>query len=174
MTNGEPMTKASPKEGKPQPLAKHESMTEGEQAVMHEAQLGKAEYEALADFRYALRLFLRFSEEAAQAAGLMPQQHQALLAIQGFPQRDYVTVGELAERLQVRHHSAVGLIDRLETQGLVTRRHGVTDRRQVYVHLTPQGQLMLERLSAVHWEELSRIGPEIAAMLRRLGVSDNG
>ncbi|MEO6753630.1 MAG: helix-turn-helix domain-containing protein, partial [Chthoniobacteraceae bacterium] len=75
--------------------------------------LSKSQYEVLAAFRFALRRFLRFSEDAATAAGITPQQHQALLAIKGFPARDRVTVGELAERLQIRHHSAVGLIDRL-------------------------------------------------------------
>jgi DNA-binding MarR family transcriptional regulator len=131
----------------------------------------QAEYEALAAFRYALRLFLRFSEEAALATGLTPQQHQALLAIQGFPERDAMTIGELAERLQVRHHSAVGLVDRLVAQGLTTRQMCETDRRQVLVRLTPQGVMMLERLSAVHRAELRRIGPGIAALLTRL--SDN-
>ena len=79
----------------------------------------KAEYESMAAVRYALRRFLRFSEDGAKAVGLTPQQHQALLAIKGYPARDSVTVGELAERLQVRHHSAVGLVDRLEALGLV-------------------------------------------------------
>src|SRR5579862_5258142 len=113
-------------------LSEHDSaLTESNEISL--PKVTKAEYEALAGFRHALRLFLRFSEEAALAAGLTPQQHQALLAIQGFPERDYVTVGELAERLQVRHHSAVGLIDRLVTQGLAARRISETDRRQVYV-----------------------------------------
>lgn len=128
----------------------------------------KAEYETLASFRYALRLFLHFSEEAAQSVGLTPQQHQAMLAIQGFPGRDRVTIGELAERLQVRHHSAVGLVDRLVAQGLAARHPADTDRRQVYVALTPQGIEMLEKLSAAHRQELLRIGPEITALLGSL------
>ncbi len=135
---------------------------------IHTPHVAKAEYETLAHFRYAIRLFLRFSEEAAQAAGLTPQQHQALLAIQGFPERDYMTVGELAERLQIRHHSAVGLIDRLVVQELAVRQASETDRRQVFVRLTPQGVEMLERLSTVHREELRRIGPELVALLTRL------
>src|SRR5579859_1886698 len=80
-------------------------------------ELSKADYEALAEFRWSLRHFLGFSEAAARAAGITPQQHQALLAIKGFPGRDKVSVGELAERLQIEHHSAVGLADRLVRRG---------------------------------------------------------
>src|SRR5512136_2034547 len=96
----------------------------------------KEDYETLAEFRYALRCFLHFSENAAETAGLTLQQHQALLFIIGFPGRERVTIGELAERLQVRHHSAVGLVDRLEEQGLVKRMPDETDRRQVLIGLT--------------------------------------
>ncbi|MCZ7569563.1 MAG: MarR family transcriptional regulator [Ardenticatenaceae bacterium] len=130
--------------------------------------MSNAEYEALAAFRYALRQFLRFSEEAAQAVGVTPQQHQALLAIKGFPGRDRVRIGELAERLQIQHHSAVGLVNRLETQDLVIREPDSTDRRQVYVTLTPRGAEMLERLSAAHKEELRRVGPQLHLLLERL------
>src|SRR5262245_16083828 len=83
--------------------------------------VSRVEYEALAALRFGLRQFLRFSEEAAHAAGITPQKHQALLAIKGFPGRSRVTVGELAERLQIRHHSAVGLVDRMEAEKLVAR-----------------------------------------------------
>jgi len=128
----------------------------------------KSEYETLAALRYALRQFLGFSEQAAQRAGLTPQQHQALLAIKGFPERDRVTVGELAERLRVRHHSAVGLADRLVSQRLVTRTQGTKDRRQVYLGLTARGEAVLERLSAAHKEQLRRVGPHIGELLERL------
>ena len=87
--------------------------------------ISKAEYETLATFRYALRQFVRFSETAAREAGITPKQHQALLAIAGFPGRDQITMGELAERLQIRHHSTVELIDRLAAQSLVAREPGV-------------------------------------------------
>src|SRR5947208_11168104 len=107
------------------------------------------EYETLATFRHLLRQFLRFSEEAARELGLRPQQYQALLAIKGFPGRDYITVGELAERLHIRHHSAVGLVDRMAEQGLVVREPG-QDRRQVYVRLAAQGSEFLQRLAATH------------------------
>ena len=129
----------------------------------------KAQYEMLAAFRFALRQFLKFSEDAANAAGITPQQHQALLAIKGYPGRDRVTVGELAERLQVAHHSAVGLIDRLTTENLVVREPSAEDRRRVFIALTAQGEEMLEQLVAAHREQLRRIGPEIRTLLERLG-----
>ncbi|MGE3539267.1 MAG: MarR family winged helix-turn-helix transcriptional regulator [Candidatus Tectimicrobiota bacterium] len=130
--------------------------------------VSKGEYELLAAFRYALRQFLHFSEAAAGAAGLTPQQHQALLAIMGFPGRAQVTIGELADRLYIRHHSAVGLVNRLTTLGLVQRELGPSDRRQVYVRLTPHGMAILEQLSTVHREEISRIGPHLRTLLERL------
>ena len=120
-------------------------------------QLTKSDYETLAAFRYALRRFIHFSEGAANAAAITPQQHQALLAIKGFPARDKITVGELAERLQLRHHSAVGLADRLMVEKLVTRLPSAEDRRQVLLQLTRRGEEVLEKLSAVHREELKRI-----------------
>ena len=128
----------------------------------------QAEYETLAALRYALRRFLRFSEEAAHAAGLTPQQHQALLAIKGFPGRDRITVGELAERLQIRHHSAVGLADRLVSERLARREPDRTDRRQVYLRLTTHGEVVLEKLSAAHREQLRRVAPQIGLFLERL------
>lgn len=114
----------------------------------------KSEFEALATFRYAIRRFLRFSEQAAREAGITPQQHQLLLAIKGFPGRENVTVSELAERLQMRQHSMVGLIDRTEAQGLVRREPGTQDRRQVYVSLTSNGEALLDKLSLIHRQEL--------------------
>ena len=136
-------------------------------------QLSKSQYEMLAAFRYALRQFLHFSEEAAHAAGITPQQHQALLAVKGFPGRDCVTVGELAERLQLRHHSAVGLVDRLVAERLVTRTPSAQDRRQVYVQLTSRGETVLGRLSSAHSEQLKRIGPELILRLKQLAEVDD-
>lgn len=135
---------------------------------LSESSVSKAEYEALAEFRYAIRLFLRFSEQAAHALGLTPQQHQALLAIHGFPGGRPVTISVLADRLQVRHHSAVGLVDRLEADGLVVRQAASGDRRQVYVSVTDKGVAMLDRLTAAHREELHRVGPELHLLLQRL------
>jgi DNA-binding MarR family transcriptional regulator len=130
--------------------------------------LGKTEYESLSAFRYSLRRFLRFSEDAAEAVGLTPHQHQALLAIKGFPGRDYVTNGELAERLQIKHHSAVGLVNRLEAQGLIVREQGDSDRREVYVTLTRRGAELLEKLAAVHQEELQAVAPQLTTILKSL------
>lgn len=129
----------------------------------------------LAAFRYALRRFIHFSEQEAQAAGITPQQHQALLAIKGFPGRDRVTVGELAERLQLRHHSTVGMIDRLVAEKLVARSPSAQDRRQVFVHLTREGEHVLEQLSAAHKDQLQRMVPELNRLLRQLtSVESNG
>lgn len=134
--------------------------------------ISKKEYEMLATFRYALRQFLRFSETAARQAGITPKQHQALLAIAGFTEKDQVTVSELAERLQIRHHSAVGLVDRLETQKLVAREGGEADRREVYVALTSKGHDILAQLSTVHRQELHRIGPQLHLLLDQLSTED--
>ncbi|MDB6004870.1 MAG: MarR family transcriptional regulator [Prosthecobacter sp.] len=131
--------------------------------------ISKIQYEHLAAFRFVLRKFLRFSEDAAAVAGITPQQHQALLAIKGFPGRDHVTVGELAERLQIKHHSAVGLIDRLVLEDLVTRDASEEDRRQVYIGLTPRGESILTDLASLHREQLRLTGPELSALLQRLG-----
>lgn len=132
------------------------------------AKITKAEYETLAAFRHALRQFLRFSEEAAHAAGLTPAKHQALLAIKGFPGRDRVTIGELAERLQVRHHSAVGLADRLVTEGFAAREHDQLDRRRVFLALTARGEAVIEKLSVAHKEELRHLSPRINSLLEQL------
>ena len=122
----------------------------------------------LAAFRFALRQFLRFSEDAAQAAHLSPQQHQALLAIKGYPERETVTVSELAERLQLRHHTAVELIDRLENELLVKRKPHESDGRKVIVGLTARGEQVLETLSEAHREQLRRIGPQLSHLLNEL------
>ena len=129
------------------------------------ARIGQNDYEALAEFRYALREFLRFSETAAGSVGLTPRQHQALLAIRASPPGAPLRVGDLAERLHVRHHSAVGLVDRLASLGLVTRRTGHPDRRLVLVQLSAKGERLLARLSAAHRAELRQLGPRLRALL---------
>jgi DNA-binding MarR family transcriptional regulator len=141
--------------------------------VAKPGQLGKAQYETLAEFRYLLRQFIHFSEGAAQTAGLAPQQHQALLAIKGFPGRDRITIGELAERLQLRHHSAVGLVDRLAKEKLVCRIPSAKDRRQVFVQLTNQGENVLGKLSAAHARQLRRMGPGLNRLLKQLAREDD-
>jgi DNA-binding MarR family transcriptional regulator len=121
------------------------------------APITKAEYEALAGFRYALRRFLRFSEEGARAAGLTAQQHQLLLAIKGQPGREWASVSDLAESLQIRHHAAVGLVDRCARLGLVARGPHPQDRRQVRVTLTPKGEAVLDGLSQRNRSELQAL-----------------
>ena len=116
--------------------------------------LSKRDFEHLADFRYRLRLFLRFSEELAQQHGLTPQQYQLLLQLRGYPGRDWATVAELAERLQSHHHSVVGLVSRCEAQGLVQRRPGREDRRCVEVSLLAKGEELVETLAQAHRDEL--------------------
>jgi len=117
----------------------------------------KEDYEALFGFRYALRRFLRFSEQGARSAGLTPQQHQLLLAVKGQPEREWATVSELAEALQVVHHTAVELVDRCEAAALVRRAPHPTDRRQVRVVLTERGEALLARLSARNLRELKTL-----------------
>lgn len=126
--------------------------------------IAKAEYEAIAAFRYAIRRFQRFSEQAARHEGITPQQHQLLLAIKGYPGREYASVSELADRLQMRQHSMVGLIDRTEAQGLVRREPGVVDRRQVFIHLTPAGEAKLQKLSVQHRRELRTMREALLAV----------
>jgi DNA-binding MarR family transcriptional regulator len=126
------------------------------------------DYQALAAFRYALRRFLSFSAGEARASGLSPQQHQALLAIKGFPGKGPVSVGQLAERLDLRHHSAVGLVNRLVRGRLVRRAADTGDRRRIHVMLTTRGEALLERLASVHSSELRRLGPELRRLLRKL------
>lgn len=130
--------------------------------------LAKAEYETLAAFRYTLRHFLDFSRAAAEAAGLTAQQHQALLAIKGYPGREVISVGELAERLAIRHNSSVELIDRLAGQGLIERRHDAADRRLVLLALTPKAESLLATLSAAHRDELRRLRPALTDLLAQL------
>ena len=119
--------------------------------------LTKEHYEALSEFRYQLRRFLHFSEAAAKAEGLTAQQYLLLLHVRGFPGRDWATVGELAERLQIQHHGAVALLSRCEENGLVRRRKSLMDQRQVEVHLLPKGKRYLERLAALHEAELKSL-----------------
>ena len=134
------------------------------------ADLSLREYQLLAEFRYLLARFLAFSEAAAQEAGLSPRQHQALLAIKGYPGAAEVTVGDLAERLGIRHHSAVGLVDRLVASGYLARRSDSADRRRILLLLTALGEQTLADLSAIHRAELRRITPLLKPLLTQLGT----
>ena len=128
------------------------------------------DYEALAEFRYHIRRFLHFSEQAARLSEVEPQQHQLLLAAKGFRGQpgEGPTIGYLAERLQIRHHSAVELIDRMASHGLVERLPGERDRRQVIVSLTRYGDRILRKLSADHIRELRESGPALVAALESI------
>src|SRR5579864_5915302 len=135
--------------------------------------LSSEEYRSLAEFRYEIRRFLHFSEERARERGLEPQQHQLLLAIKALPDGITATVGELAARLQLKHHSAVELVDRLEKHGYVTRGRGGEDRRQVILHLTASGRGVLRRLSVAHHQELETAGPALFKALQAIAAQHN-
>jgi DNA-binding MarR family transcriptional regulator len=120
--------------------------------------LTKPDFEALARFRFAIRRYLRVSEEIVRSHGLTPQQYQLLLALMGFPGREWATVRELADLIQLRHHSVVELVNRAQRQGLVRRAAHPTDARAVCVSLTEEGELILARLSVLHRDELRRMG----------------
>lgn len=119
--------------------------------------LHKTDFEQLSEFRYQMRRFERFSERAAQSEGVTPLQYLLLLHIKGYPQREWATIGELAERLQAQHHGVVALVSRCEALGLVKRRTSETDRRQVEVHLEEAGETLLARLAAMHRAELKSL-----------------
>jgi DNA-binding MarR family transcriptional regulator len=129
--------------------------------------LSSADYRSLAEFRFQLRRFLAFSEEQAREVGLNPQQHQLLLLIRAAAP-EAPTIGHLAERLILRHHSVVGLVDRLEQRGLVRRRRSPEDRRQARVSITRRGERILHRLALAHRAELRRARPQLIAALGRL------
>lgn len=129
------------------------------------AQFTIRELQDLAEFRYQIRLFLRFSEDQAHAAGIEPQQHQLLLAVKGLPDGVKPTIGELATRMLIRHHSTVELVNRLTEHGLVERVAAETDHREVLVRLTSKGESVLHRLSFAHHEELQAKGPELMKTL---------
>jgi DNA-binding MarR family transcriptional regulator len=126
------------------------------------------DYRALADLRYQIRRFLRVREVAARAAGVEPQQYLALLQIKGLDGHEAATLSVLAERLQIRHHAVVQLVDRLVSAGLVERRRDRRDRREVVVRLQPRGEKVLERLAGYSLAELTTEGPSLVASLNRL------
>lgn len=119
--------------------------------------LAKQDFEELARFRFAIRRYLRFSEEMVRSHGITSQQYQLLLALKGFPAREWASMGELAERFQLRHHSMVELVDRAQAQGLVARASHPTDPRAVRVLLTAAGEQVFARLSTLHRDQLHRM-----------------
>ena len=128
-------------------------------------------YEALAEFRYTLRKFQHFSDQSARNVNLEPQHHQLLLAVMGSPEQR-LTVGEIAEHLQIQPHSAVGLVARAADRGLVVRERSAVDRRQVLVSITGDGVGVLHELSAAHRQELQSAAPDLIRMLQRILAAD--
>jgi len=134
----------------------------------NENRIRLSDYQALADFRYQIRRFLRFSEQTARSTGLEPQQYQLLLAVKGMPDGKRATIGELAERLQLLHHSTVELIDRLTERGFVERRRDEEDQRRVLLHITSTGEEILQRLAEASLVELRSTGPMLVQALNAI------
>jgi DNA-binding MarR family transcriptional regulator len=132
-----------------------------------------SDYQALAEFRYQIRRFLHFSEQAARESGLEPQQHQLLLALKGLPDSKKATIGELAERLQIQHHSTVELINRMVERDLIERNRDEDDQRRVIITLTPLGEQILRELTLLHHTELQTTGPSLVEALNRVVDGDS-
>jgi DNA-binding MarR family transcriptional regulator len=130
--------------------------------------LTRDDYEALAGFRYLLRRFLRFSKDFLRNANLNPEQYEALLAIKAFESPDGLTISQLSERLQVKHHSAVNIVDRLVDQKLIRRQTAATDRRRRHVQLTAKGEKIIDELAAAHRREIRVRSIEMIKALERL------
>jgi DNA-binding MarR family transcriptional regulator len=126
------------------------------------------DFQALAELRYQIRRFLRFSENAARDGGIEPQQQQLLLALKGLPNGRKPTIGALAERMQLQHHSIVGLTDRLVERGLLIRLRATDDKRQVLIKLSREGENVLRSLALNHLHELRSVGPQFVAVLQSL------
>jgi DNA-binding MarR family transcriptional regulator len=127
------------------------------------------DYEVLAELRYLGRKFLRFSKDLLRAeAGLSPEQYEALLAIKAYASPKGLFISQLSERLQIRHHSTVNIVDRLVERKLVTREAGKTDRRRRHIELTPKGEKLIEELASVHYKELSNRSDEMIKGLQLL------
>ena len=133
--------------------------------MVNRTSLTPQEYRALAEFRYRIRVFLNGSERAARTSGLEPQQHLLLLAVQGLPLGRKASIGELAESMQLRHHSVVELVDRLERRSLLRRERSRVDRREVIVQLTDRGKGVLSRLAALRLAELRTLAPTLVRSL---------
>src|SRR3990170_7094503 len=126
------------------------------------------DFKAMAELRYRIRCFLRFSENAARQSGIEPQQYQLLMAVKGLPDGAKPTISVLAERMQLQHHSTVELIDRLVERGFLCRLRATDDRRQVLVKLTHDGEQFFEKLALHHLHELQSVGPTFVKVLQSL------
>jgi DNA-binding MarR family transcriptional regulator len=127
-----------------------------------------SDYRSLAAFRYEIRKFMAFSEQAAREAGIEPQQHQMLLAVRGLPDGVRPTIGAIAERLCVQHHTAVALVDKLEARALLRRQRSDVDRREVLLQLTEEGLELLRALSTLHRDQLQTVGPALLDALQAI------
>ena len=130
--------------------------------------LTTSDYQALAELRHQIRKFLYFSEQAARRAGLEPRQHQLMLSLKGLPQGVRPSIGELAERLLIQHHSAVELVNRLEHRGAIARHSGQEDKREVWIRLTAAGRTLLQKLALAHRNELEQLLQTTGVFHRRL------
>jgi DNA-binding MarR family transcriptional regulator len=139
-----------------------------------ERSLNLVDYQSLAELRHQIRRFLHFSEQNARRVGLEPRQHQLMLALKGLPVGRRPRVAEIAERLQIQHHSAVELVNRLSEAGLVKRHRGTLDRREVLLSLTSRGEKVLQELSLQHRAELRNTGPALVKALRQVTHAGNG
>ncbi|MBS7544812.1 MarR family winged helix-turn-helix transcriptional regulator [Ancylobacter oerskovii] len=147
-------------------------MTDRPHAADDSPELEDRDYVALASFRHALRHFLAFSEEAARAVGMTPQQHQAILAIRGLSPREGMTINDFAERMLLKQHTAVELVDRLEAAGLVRRARDAGDRRRALLTLTDRAGELLEALSRAHLAQIGRDAPQLIEILQRMSRKD--
>lgn len=148
-------------------LSRHDTIGEMKRLTL-------SDYQALAEFRFQIRKYLHFSERAVQAAGLERGQYQLMLAIKGIPEGVRPRIRELADRMQIQHHSAVELINRLEARGFVRRERARDDRREVLLALTPKGERVLAELALHHHEELQSAAPDLVAALRKVMQSGKG
>ncbi len=133
---------------------------------MSDKNLTLDQYRDLAEFRRQIRRFLHFSESVAKEHDIEPQQHQLLLAVHGLPEGVKPTIREIASRLFIQHHSAVELVNRLESTGAIKRQHGADDKREVWIRLTPAGRTLLRKLALAHRNEMENSGPQLARALQ--------
>ena len=139
------------------------------------SRISSSDYRALAAFRHEIRKFLAFSEQAAREAGIEPQQHQLLLAVRGLPEGSRPTIGAIAARLCVKHHTVVALVDKLEAGGLIERDRSTEDRREVLLRVTRDGEALLRGLSSLHRDQLQTAGPQMIRALQEIvGLPDAG
>lgn len=149
-------------------------MADDDQGTDGSEPLSKQDFEQLARFRFGIRRYLRFSEETVRRHGITSQHYQLLLALKGFPGREWATVRELAERLQLRHHSVVELVNRASAEHLVVRAPDPADARAVRVLLQPRGQELLARLSPLHRDELRRMNAAVVPPSWSAETTDDG